>query len=224
MYPQTKQLILKKMEEGFYPGVAAAFIKENQVESFTAGFAQVVPEKQPMTEDLLFDAASLTKVVATTSLVLRLLEDGKIELDQPLHKYLSEFENQTITLRHLLTHTSDIKTWIPNRDELSQEELIAAYLKLEPGEQLGKEVKYTDAGTILLGLMLEKIYQETAVEIFQEQVLEPLGMMNSLFLPFPSKKIVPTEQLPSGEVLRGQTHDPKARVLAEHAGNAGSLY
>ena len=116
MYPHTKQLILKKMEEGFYPGVAAAFIKENQVESFTAGFAQVVPEKQPMTEDLLFDAASLTKVVATTSLVLRLLEDGKIELDQPLHKYLSEFENQTITLRHLLTHTSDIKTWIPNRD------------------------------------------------------------------------------------------------------------
>ena len=59
------------------------------------------------------------------------------------------------------------------------------------------------------------------MEIFQEQVLEPLGMMNSLFLPFPSKKIVPTEQLPSGEVLRGQTHDPKARVLAEHAGNAG---
>lgn len=221
MYPHTKQLILKKMEEGFYPGVAVAFIKENQVETFTAGFAQVVPEKQLMTEDLLFDAASLTKVVATTSLVLRLLEDGKIELDQPLHKYLPEFENQTITLRHLLTHTSDIKTWIPNRDKLSQEELIAAYLKLEPGEQLGKEVKYTDAGTILLGLMLEKIYQETAVEIFQEQVLEPLGMMNSLFLPFPSKKIVPTEQLPSGEVLRGQTHDPKARVLAEHAGNAG---
>ena len=182
MYPHTKQLILKKMEEGFYPGVAVAFIKENQVETFTAGFAQVVPEKQLMTEDLLFDAASLTKVVATTSLVLRLLEDGKIELDQPLHKYLPEFENQTITLRHLLTHTSDIKTWIPNRDKLSQEELIAAYLKLEPGEQLGKEVKYTDAGTILLGLMLEEIYQETAVEIFQEQVLEPLGMMNSSFL------------------------------------------
>ena len=96
MYPHTKQLILKKMEEGFYPGVAVAFIKENQVETFTAGFAQVVPEKQLMTEDLLFDAASLTKVVATTSLVLRLLEDGKIELDQPLHKYLPEFENQTM--------------------------------------------------------------------------------------------------------------------------------
>ncbi len=52
-------------------------------------------------------------------------------------------------------------------------------------------------------------------------MLEPLGMMNSLFLPYPSKRIVPTQQLASGEVLRGITHDPKARVLAEHAGNAG---
>ena len=58
-------------------------------------------------------------------------------------------------------------------------------------------------------------------ELFKEQVLEPLGMMNSLFLPYPSKRIVPTQQLASGEVLRGITHDPKARVLAEHAGNAG---
>lgn len=221
MYPETKQLILKKLEEGVYPGVVAAFVSQGETESFSAGFAQLVPEKQLMEEDLLFDAASLTKVIATTSLILRLWEDGKIDLDQSLHEYLPAFENRTITLRHLLTHTSDIKTWIPDRDQLSQEELIAAYLKLQPGDQLGKTVKYTDAGTILLGLMLEEIYQEPLVEVFQEQVLEPLGMMDSLFLPFPSKKIVPTEQLPTGEVLRGITHDPKARVLAEHAGNAG---
>lgn len=221
MYPETKQMILTKLAEGFYPGVVAAFIKQEKVESFAAGQAQIVPDTQPMSEDLLFDAASLTKVIATTTLVLRLWEDGKIDLDQPLQRYLPTFENQTITIRHLLTHTSDIQTWIPDRDSLTQEELIAAYLTLQPGAELGKTVKYTDAGTILLGLMLEEIYQEPAVELFQEQVLEPLGMMNSLFLPFPSKKIVPTEQLPSGEVLRGITHDPKARILAEHAGNAG---
>jgi CubicO group peptidase (beta-lactamase class C family) len=221
MYSETKKMILDKMNEGIYPGVAAAFVKENTVEKLVAGKAQVVPEQQPMTEDLLFDAASLTKVVATTTLVLRLWEDGKIDLDAPLHDYLPKFENQTITLRHLLTHTSDIKTWIPNRDQLNQQELISAYLKLQPGEELGQTVKYTDAGTILLGLMLEEIYQEDAVTLFEEQVLMPLGMMNSLFLPQPSIKIVPTEQLESGEVLRGITHDPKARVLAEHAGNAG---
>ena len=159
MYPETKQLILKKLEEGYYPGVVGAFIRKNEVERFFAGNAQVVPEIQPMEEDLLFDAASLTKVIATTSLVLRLWEDGKIELDRPLADYLPAFDNQTITIRHLLTHTSDIQTWIPDRDQLSQEELIAAYLKLQPGDQLGKAVKYTDAGTILLGFMLEEIFQ-----------------------------------------------------------------
>ena len=221
MYPETKQLILNKLEEDHYPGVVGAFIKHKHVETFSAGHAQIVPETQPMTADLLFDVASLTKVIATTSLVLRLWEDGKIDLDKPLHHYLPAFENETITIRHLLTHTSNIETWIPNRDQLSQEQLIEAYLKLQPGDQLGKLVKYTDAGTILLGLMLEEIFQEPATELFEEQVLAPLGMMHSTFLPYPSKRIVPTQQLASGEVLRGVTHDPKARVLAEHAGNAG---
>ena len=221
MYPETKQLILNKLEEGYYHGVVGAFINHERVESFSAGHAQIIPEILPMEIDLLFDVASLTKVIATTSLVLRLWEDGKIDLDETLHRYLPAFENRTITLRHLLTHTSNIETWIPNRDQLSQEQLIKAYLRLQPGEQLGQVVKYTDAGTILLGLMLEEIFQEPAVELFQEQVLAPLGMINSTFLPYPSKKIVPTEQLSSGEVLRGITHDPKARILAEHAGNAG---
>lgn len=202
MYPETKQLILNKLEEGYYPGVVGAFIKHKHVETFSAGHAQIVPETQPMTADLLFDVASLTKVIATTSLVLRLWEDGKIDLDKPLHHYLPAFENETITIRHLLTHTSNIETWIPNRDQLSQEQLIEAYLKLQPGDQLGKLVKYTDAGTILLGLMLEEIFQEPATELFEEQVLAPLGMMHSTFLPYPSKRIVPTQQLASGEVLR----------------------
>ncbi|MBF8807526.1 MAG: beta-lactamase family protein [Enterococcus lacertideformus] len=221
MYPKTKQLVLTKLEQGYYPGVVGAFINQDRVESFSAGNAQITPEIQPMETDLLFDVASLTKVIATTSLVLRLWEDGKIDLDAPLHAYLPAFENRMITLRHLLTHTSNIETWIPDRDQLTQEQLISAYLKLQPGKQLGHVVKYTDTGTILLAFMLEEIFQEPATELFQEQVLAPLGMMNSTFLPYPSKKIVPTEQLSSGEVLRGITHDPKARVLAEHAGNAG---
>jgi len=110
MYAKTKEYILKKMNEGYYPGVVAAFMKGDQIKKVIAGDAQIIPIIRPMTEDLLFDAASLTKVIATTSLVLRLIEDGKVELDEPLHTYLPTFENQTITIRHLLTHTSDIQT------------------------------------------------------------------------------------------------------------------
>ncbi|KAF1295541.1 serine hydrolase [Enterococcus sp. JM4C] len=243
MYPQTQKIISQKQAQGIFPGAVYAFIEPEQEQAlmdleenqnpllaknrkFTQeihvlGQARIVPESYPMEEDFLFDVASLTKVVCTTSLVLRLIEDGKIDLDAPLKNYLLAFQDERITIRHLLTHTSDIQTWIPDRDKLSQSELKAAYLTLKSGDQLGQQVKYTDAGTILLGFMLEELYWDDATDIFQEEVLNPLGMMHSLFSPHPSKRIVPTEQLASGEVLHGVTHDPKARVLAEHAGNAG---
>ncbi|MGM0125308.1 hypothetical protein IGI37_002706 [Enterococcus sp. AZ194] len=236
MYPQTQQIIRDKQKEGAFAGAVFAFIARDSdkqsdkdieetsgliEEIHVIGNARLIPEVYPMEEEALFDVASLTKVICTTSVVLKLLEDGKIELDAPLKRYLLAFEDERITIRHLLTHTSDITTWIENRDQLNQEELKRAYLTLKAGENLGEQVKYTDAGTILLGFMLEEIYWGEAIDIFQDEVLSPLNMMQSLFLPRPSTRIVPTEQLASGEVLHGVTHDPKARVLAEHAGNAG---
>ena len=221
MYLQTQKAIEKKKEQGIFPGAVFGFVEETAQEIHVIGNARLVPEVLPMREEHLFDVASLTKVICTTSVVLKLLEDGKIHVDHPLKNYLSGFEDESITIRHLLTHTSDINTWIENRNELNQEELRAAYLTLKAGENLGKVVKYTDAGTILLGFMLEEIYWEDAIDIFQDEVLNPLGMMQSMFLPRASNRIVPTQQLASGEVIHGVTHDPKARILAEHAGNAG---
>lgn len=221
MYPNTQKRIEQFRQEGIYPGATYEFITPKQAEKHALGLAQIIPQKIKMREDMLFDAASLTKVVCTTTVVLKLLEKGKIELDQPLHKYLPEFVNQTITLRHLLTHTSDIQTYIPHRDQLNQAQLREAYLGLQPGAELGKKVQYTDAGTILLGFMLEEMYQMPVIEIFQNEVLTPLEMSNSRFLPGPAENIVSTENIPELGVLKGVTHDPKARVLAEHAGNAG---
>lgn len=219
MYPKTQELIEAFRSEEIFSGVVYAFVGK-ETEKVIRGYAQTVPEKIPMQEDMLFDVASLTKVVCTTTVVLKLMEKGLVTLDVPLQNYLPAFVNDTITLRHLLTHTSDIQTYIPNRDSLSKEELRSAYYHLQPGEHLGTVVQYTDAGTILLGFMLEEIYQKTAVEIFQEEVLKPLGMSSSVFLPTEVENIVPTEKLTNG-VLKGVTHDPKARTLAEHAGNAG---
>ncbi|MDT2740243.1 serine hydrolase domain-containing protein [Enterococcus canintestini] len=223
MYAKTKACIKEQLAAGIFPGAAFAFIEKETVDETIVGAQMIVPHKVPLQKDTLFDVASLTKVICTTSVVLRLNQQGIIQLDQPLQKYLPAFRNPQITLRHLLTHTSDIKTWIANRDKLNKEELKAAYLKLQPGENLGKVVQYTDAGTILLGFMLEEIYQKTTIEIFRTEVLEPLKMNDSLFLPSEAlrSKIAPTEVLPDGTVLQGLTHDPKARVLQAEAGNAG---
>lgn len=216
-YPKTQAKIQEYLREKVFPGVCYAIIDQEKVIHKHFGYASVIPEKRVMTEDTLFDAASLTKVVCTTTMILKLMEQGVIEIDQPLKQYLPAFGDGSITLRHLLTHTADIVTYIPNRDQLNQRELMQAYLTLKAGDNLGKVVKYTDAGTILLGFMLEEIFQKPVTTIFKEEILEPLEMLNSQFPPLDTHYSISSTE----DTLCGQTHDPKARVLAEHAGNAG---
>ena len=216
-YPKTQAKIQEYLKAKAFPGVCYAIIDQEKVIHKHFGYASVIPKKRVMTEDTLFDVASLTKVVCTTTMILKLMEQGVIEIDQPLKQYLPAFCDGSITLRHLLTHTADIVTYIPNRDQLNQQELMQSYLTLNAGDNLGKVVKYTDAGTILLGFMLEEIFQKPVTTIFKEEIFEPLQMTNSQFPPLnPQFSIAATEY-----TLCGQTHDPKARVLAEHAGNAG---
>lgn len=223
MYQQTQQKIQELQQQGVFPGAVYSLRSSRQEITQALGWQSVLPEKQVMPQEAIFDVASLTKVVCTTTVVLRLLEKGKLQLDQPLQRYLPTFQDPRITLRHLLTHTSDIQTWIPDRDRLNATQLRAAYLQLSSGPGLGQVVHYTDAGTILLGFMLEQLLQKPVIKIFQEEVLQPLAMSDSYFLPDKSlyQRIVPTEKLPNGQILRGVTHDPKARILRESAGNAG---
>ncbi|WP_321383117.1 serine hydrolase domain-containing protein [uncultured Enterococcus sp.] len=221
MYEQTKELIDAYLKEGVFPGASFAFIKGTKQEVHTKGLSQIIPKPERLTESLRFDVASLTKVICTTTVVLQLVEEKRISLDKPLKDYYPSFQDPRITIRHLLTHTGDITTYIENRDTLSQEELIQAYHQVTAGDKLGLESKYTDTGTILLGLMLEELLKKTAIEIFEERVLVPLEMTNSCFLPDKPNQTVPTELHKQRGLIRGQTHDPKAYVLAEHAGNAG---
>lgn len=216
-YPKTQAKIQEYLNEKVFPGGCYAIIDQEKMIHKHFGYASLIPEKRVMTEDTLFDVASLTKVVCTTTMILKLMEQGVIEIDQPLKQYLPAFGDESITLRHLLTHTADIVTYIPNRNQLNQQELMQAYLTLRAGDSLGKVVKYTDAGTILLGFMLEAIFQKPVTTIFKEEIFEPLQMSNSQFPPLDTHYSIASTE----DTLCGQTHDPKARVLAEHAGNAG---
>ena len=222
MYPETIRLIAEKQQEGVFPGVVYRFIHGEQMETHCLGYAARQPQIESLTTEHLFDVASLTKVVCTTTVILKLWEQGVLAIDDPLVRYLPAFTDQKVTLRHLLTQTSDIQTWIPRRDQLSAEELRHAYLRVQSGPQLGKQVQYTDTGTILLGFMLEELFGCSVTEIFQQEVLQPLEMTNSGFPPLPAaSKVAATQRQEDGTVLKGITHDPKARVLGKHAGNAG---
>lgn len=221
MYEKTKQKIKELLNEGIFSGTSFSFITERESEDYTWGNAQILPTVEPLKRSLLFDVASLTKVVCTTTVVLQLMDAGVIDIDAPFKNYYPVFEDEKITIRHLLTHTSDIQSYIENRDALSKEALIAAYTQVQSGADIGGIVAYTDTGTILLGFMLEELLGKEVIEIFKERVLQPMDMTESTFLPKDVSKSVPTENHPVRGLIRGQTHDPKAFVLAEHAGNAG---
>ena len=104
------------------------------------GLAQVKPTKEQLTSAMLFDVASLTKVVGTTTVILQLVEEGKIILDQSLQTYYPSFQDSNITIRHLLTHTADLQGYIPNRDQLNAQELKDAYNhSFHAGKAIGKK-------------------------------------------------------------------------------------
>lgn len=221
MYEKTKKQIQLFLSEGVFPSASFSFMHKDYSEDHYLGNAQIVPVKENLIPGMLFDVASLTKVVCTTTVILQLIEEQRVEIDAPLKQYYPHFADEQITIRHLLTHTSDIQSYIENRDSLNQQALKQAYNNLKSGKKIGKKVVYTDTGTILLGFMLEELMKKPVVEIFYEKVLTPLGMDASCFLPTDPALIVPTEHHKSRGLIRGKTHDPKAFVLAEQAGNAG---
>ncbi len=223
MYANTLELIEKNMPQ-VYPGAVVRFLRKGTQETYVFGQASMLPTEEKMTATHVFDTASLTKVICTTTVLLKCWDQGMIDMDDSLQYWLPEYKDPSVKIKHLLTLTAAIHTWIPHRDQLSAEELKAAYLTLASDGSAGQRVHYTDTGFILLGFLLEKLFQKPLTEIFCAQVLVPLGMTNSGFPPFSkaqSSMIVPTQQQANGQVLRGVTHDPKARILGPHAGNAG---
>ncbi|MDR2465633.1 MAG: beta-lactamase family protein [Streptococcaceae bacterium] len=218
---KTNACIQQQMDSGIYPGANWSFFTPYTRKDFLRGFAQIYPSKEGLRENMLFDLASLTKVIATTTIVLQAWERGEIDIDAPFRRYYPSFQDGVVTIRHLLTHTSQINPWIENRDELSASELRKAFNSLQHEEEIGKKVLYTDTGTVLLGFMIEELYQKDLISVFQEEILNPLGMNSTFFWKVPASNAVPTELHSKRGLIRGETHDPKAFTLGIHAGSAG---
>ena len=218
---QTKLLLYELVARQIVPGVAAAIIEQQRVTySKTEGFCQLVPQKRRLQPGMLFDLASLTKVIGTTTVILELLSAGKLNLDDHAGDFLPHFYDPQITIRELLTHTAAITGYIPHRNELSAPALLAALNTLHTGSWVGQRVEYTDLGMIFLGEIIEKFYQRPVQQVITTEVLQPLKMDHSTFTPDPDK-CVPTTCSAENGLLCGIVHDPKARILKEHCGSAG---
>ncbi len=190
------------------------------------GSRALVPMREPMTEDTIFDAASLTKVVATTPAVMVLIERGEIKLDAPVATYIPEFSGggkETVTVHELMTHTSglppDVETATDWHGEATAIKKACALKLFAPP---GTVFKYSDVNFFLLGEIVQRV-SKMPLEVFvQREIYGPLKMTDTGYLPASEKRprIAPTEVV-NGKPWRGTVHDPTARHMGGVAGHAG---
>ncbi|MBI5280839.1 MAG: DUF1343 domain-containing protein [Candidatus Solibacter usitatus] len=189
------------------------------------GQRALAPAREAMTLDTVFDAASLTKVVATTSSVMKLFEQGKIRLNDKVTDYLPGFQGggSPITVRQLITHFSGMRPDLDLQPEWSgyQTGVDKALVDI-PVAQPGERMIYSDINFILLGEIVRKMSGRPLDRFAREEIFEPLGMKDSMFTPPASwrARIAPTE-MEKGHVLRGVVHDPTTRYMGGVAGHAG---
>lgn len=149
LYPKTINKIRQLVNDGIVPGASYGVIHQNTISNQNyLGYSQLVPETEQVADNALYDVASLTKVIGTTTLILKLQEEGRLNVDDSVKKYLPNYQDGRVTLRHMLTHTADFQGYIKNRNQLSEPDLKQALFGLSNGENLGKKVIYSDIGLI----------------------------------------------------------------------------
>jgi uncharacterized protein YbbC (DUF1343 family) len=200
------------------------------------GNRALVPAVEPMTMDTMFDLASLTKVVATTTSVMMLIEQGKLRLVDRVAAFIPGFERygkENITIRHLMTHFSGLRPDVDLADDwVGTDAAIQRAIEEVPTSAPGSRFVYSDINFFLLGDIVRRVSGEPLDRFADEHIFKPLGMKDTTFNP-PSSltaRIAPTESCtpfgwpcdgPGRKMLRGVVHDPTARRMNGVAGHAG---
>ncbi len=217
---QVGRVVEAGIKNGYYSGAVVMAGRPGRVllhEAF--GHARVVPKRIPMCKDSVFDLASVTKVVAATTACAVCVDDGLIDLDQPIRRYLPQLsgkEIERVTLRQVGAHTSGLgnnKFCTQHKGEAMLRAMLAASPRHEPGSRFG----YSCLNFILLSLMVEEVTKEPFGRFCQDRIFRPMGMSHTRFGP-----VADSELIVGNSVKRpGQISDGQARAAGRPVGNAG---
>ena len=216
-----KEYLEKLVKQNVFPGCNYAIITENGIEMNSVGNKSLIPKIEKNSIDTLYDLASLTKVIATNTIITKLLQENKIKLTDYVKEYLPKFKYNNITIYHLLTHTSGLIADVKWDNVHNKEELIDFFYNKELFYKTESDVIYSDLNFIFLGFIIEKIYNLPFEKIVYKEVLEPLKMSNTCFNPQNKEMCAPTEVTDKRGVVRGIVHDEKACMLNGICGAAG---
>ena len=244
-YHTIRDLLTDAIERGVVPCASFAVGRGNETFEMKAlGYSSVYPQRTKVNLDTRFDMASLSKLMSTTMVALRFIEEGRLLLSDPLSRFFTEEElagapegRASATVFHLMTHTSGITPHIALWREIPADQvgtpefssLVAhTILRSAPFCGVGEQVHYSCMGYILLQQILERISGEGLDALARKYVYEPLLMSSTGYLPFGSNENKPdcnaatTELSPlHGYYIRGHVHDENAHFLGGVSGNAG---
>jgi CubicO group peptidase (beta-lactamase class C family) len=221
------RIVAEGLRDKKMPGCVVVVGRQGQIVHRKAyGFRRIEPQREEMTLDTIFDLASLTKPISTATSVMKLIEDGKIALDDPVAKHLPGFEangKDQILVRHLLLHSSGLIPDNPITDyALGPAKAWENLVAIKPVAKLEEKFQYSDVNFLILGRLVEQVSGKTLDEFVQEQFYRPLKITDTGYRP--SKELVgriaPTEKR-GGDWQTGVVHDPRAMALGGVAGHAG---
>lgn len=225
--PHVESVIQEAIERKIFPSAVCAVLLGGRVK-YQGAFGKPDPEADAeASPTTIYDLASLTKPLSTTTLALIALEEGKLTLETPITRFFPEAKHlEGVLVKHLLTHTSGLPAWRAlYKNAESREAVLQAVLNTPRTRPPAQGYTYSDLGYILMGAILERVYEQSQAELFRTKVAEPLGLQATGYCPPAEQQaqIAPTghsENRPQ-KTIRGEVHDENAYALGGVAGHAG---
>lgn len=227
---RAKQVLENHVQKRTTPGAVGLLLRRKGVAAcWAVGKYTYDANATPVQTDTLYDLASVTKVVATTTLCMLFVHNNRLDLDAPVQKYIPTFkgdDKNCVIVRHLLTHCSGLPAHVHlYKGHKNREAILDAACQLPLTCEPGTETAYSDMGFLLLGIILETIGNNRLDHLSKQYIFDPLQMRNTLYCPDPDLKyrIPPTENgtnLRNG-LVHGEVHDENAAAMGGIAPHAG---
>ena len=229
-FTKVDNLILNGIKNRYFPGAALIVGSKTDIiyEKYYGGLTYD-ENSEGVTENTIYDLASVTKVIATTSAIMKLYESGLLDLDTKVSYYFPEFTvsgKESITIRNLLLHNSGFKAWVPFYQTCtSKADVVNTIFSMVLEYETGTKFVYSDLNFITLGLIVEKVSGLSLSEYCRKEIFYPLRLESTFFSPDEKvlNQIAPTEYDANWRKrqLKGEVHDEAAAMLNGISGNAG---
>lgn len=224
MFKKIEEIVKRGVNENAYPGAHFCYIENNEVKCSYYGYKSKEPSIKELDGTEVYDIASLSKIISTTTIILKMIEKEIINFDTTVKSILPEYFSFETTIEDLLKHTSGLNPIIHNAMKINdKKELIKQIFEERFVYKPRTKIVYSDTGYMLLGFIIEKIYKKELKQVAEELIFKPLEMFDTSYNPNVYKAAVTEfrDDLNHKGFVKGFVHDERSFLLDGNSGHAG---